>query len=109
MPRSDQRAGALDEPIEIQELILTQDAAGEPIKTYRRVANEYAAVGPISMPEAFMADRTLGGKLRNFTIRYLPWLGEKHRIVWRTQNYNVVSIIEVGRNDFLEVLGEIKE
>ena len=109
MAVQDQRAGALNEPTQIEELVESQDAAGEPTKTYNRVANEFAAVRSVGSPESFVSDRPLGTKLRSFTYRYLSWLTVRHRIVWRGENYNILSIADVGRNHFLEVLAELKE
>jgi SPP1 family predicted phage head-tail adaptor len=106
------RSGSLDRSIEIQEAVETLDASGGTVTTWTRVANEWAEIMSVDAPEAFLADRTLGSKTRWFKVRHLEWLTSKHRFVFASQNYDILSISGDegnGRNHFLKVLGILKE
>ena len=99
-------AGRLREVISIQRFITVQSSFGEPVKTWStQSSNVRAAIRPIRMTENFQDDQFIGKETKTFFLRYTTRINEKDRIVFKSQNYNVESVINSDeRNHRLEVI-----
>lgn len=107
------RAGALDRRIQIQEATETQNTTtGAVTKTWARRLDAAAMVKSDQIPEGFSEERIMSTAMKRFVIRWIPWLTVKHRIIYETQEFDIISIGEIeatGRNHFLTVTAQLKE
>lgn len=98
--------------IEIQVATETQDSTGDPVKVWRRFCRAWAQVRSTDTLERFQSDRDIGHKLRFFVLRYRSDVSFEHRIIFKEESYNIRSIKQVeklGRDRFMEILGEVIE
>lgn len=104
------QAGKLDRRITIQEPVVSQDGYGEPIATrWSDVATVRAQVIPVSGREYFDAAAVRAEKTTRFRIRWRRGVTETQRIVYDGRNYNIRSIVEIGRREGLEIAAEATE
>ncbi|RMD51895.1 head-tail adaptor protein [Candidatus Parcubacteria bacterium] len=102
-------AGRLDRKISIEKPTVTQDAnSGEVTHTWTLVQKVWAQVTPIRSKEKFLFPRELGVLTNKFTIRYLSGIDETYRIVYDGKNWDILSIEEIGRNEGLVIVAEVK-
>lgn len=104
------QAGKLDRRITIQEPVISQDDYGEPVVTgWADVATVWAQVVPVSGREYFDATAVRAEKTTRFRIRWRSGLTEAMRIVYDGRNYDIRSIVELGRREGLEIRAEATE
>lgn len=103
------QAGKLDREITIQQATLTQDSFGEPDAVWTDYATLWAQVIGIRAEERVVSGRVLAVKVNRFRTRYKSGITEKMRIKYDSDYYNVRGITEIGRQDGLELLGELIE
>lgn len=92
-----------DQKIEIQRQALTKNNFGEEAIAYTHFASAWAAVNYKGGREGFYASQVVATGEVVFKIRYIASLSETMRIVYKGRNYNISHIVEVGRNDILEI------
>lgn len=101
------RAGSLDRKIELQTWTEAESAIGEPIKTFKRLAYVFARVVPINGNEVLKSGRPIASKTAKFIIRYRNDLTTVNRIVYAGENWNILSMAELGRGEGFELLAEV--
>lgn len=90
----------------------TKDTVGGPVVTFATLAKVYADVIWKNGKEP--TDNTTQQGISNvlFTIRHRTDLNKKQKITYRNKVYDILSILEIGRNHLLEIVTqqvEIKE
>lgn len=106
------RAGEISQPIEIQVATPAQDKSGQEIITWGKENDVFAKVMPMKAGEKFASGREMAKTYCRFLIRhYADLTRENHRIVWRSDTYDIINIEEHGRQnlEYMIVLGEILE
>jgi SPP1 family predicted phage head-tail adaptor len=106
-------AGRLDRRITLQGFYESQDATGEPIKTWRdlpQTPTVWAQVTPVALTrssggqEFQAADQLVAVADTRFRVRYRRDLSVEHRIVYDGEHYEIASISEIGRREGLEII-----
>lgn len=105
-------AGQLDRRITFQVAVEVRDSFGEPVQTWANLASHAtvpARVEPLRGSERFAAQQVNADTDTKFTIRYRNDLTEKMRILYEARYYDVHSIHEVGRHQWLEIEASLQE
>lgn len=113
------RAGRLDRKIDIERRSVTQDASGEEIITWTKLAaRRSASYRPMSGQERFTSDQWIAKEQVEFTVRYSDLLAELNpldRIVYPAETagspepqentvYEIMAVHEIGRREVLRVM-----
>jgi len=110
---SDQeRIGKLDRRIIIQGYTVIQDDYGGEIVTFADLAEVWANVDfkHNTSDEAEESSRLTATTDTLFTVRYDErFFDKKNRIIWKTKEYNIKSIVELGRKEYILMTCELKE
>ena len=93
------RAGQLRHQVIIQTPTETNDAQGQPVKSWGTFATVHANVLPVRGREFFDAQQINAETTTKFVIRYLAGITQKMRISYDSKFYNIQSIINVGERD----------
>ena len=93
------RAGQLRHRVIIQTPTETQDAQGQPVKSWGTFATVHANVLPLKGREYFNAQQINAETTTKFVIRYLAGITEKMRISYDSKLYNIQGIVNVGERD----------
>lgn len=89
------RAGRLREVITIESYTESQGDFGEPERTWSTLATRRAEVIPIlTDPESEQGGKMEGRSLFKFTVRHIPNLNQRARIVWRNETYEIIEAID---------------
>jgi len=90
--------GALSERIEIQEPTEARNDYGEELITWAQVACVWANVAYTNAGnrEAVFGDQETAVTRTVFTIWHRDGLTEKHRVVYASQNYDIMTIQAAG-------------
>ena len=106
------RAGRLDNQIVLQSRSVSQDPnTGEPTNSWSTYATVWATVSPLKGDERFKSARDIATKAYKFTLRYRSDVTPQDRIVFRSENYDIVGISPLGRRnkETLEIVAEVEE
>lgn len=103
------RPGLLDRTVIIQNYTEAQDATGQPVQTWADLRTVRAKVTPLKTSERFDANRDMGVFTAVFTVRWLDSVTHRSRVVYDGKNYDVIAIRELGRRQWLELVGEVLE
>lgn len=101
------QAGRLDREITIQQATETNDSYGSVQVVWSTYASPWAQVIAVRAEERVVSGRILATKVNRFRIRYDSGITEKMRIVYESENYNIRGISEIGRQEGMELLGEL--
>lgn len=103
--------GRLDRRITIQTPTETQDSYGEPVITWSDLTTVWASVTPSSSQtgEQFEADQVHAQRASVFRIRFNRNVTEKHRIVYDSDNYDILQIVEGGRREWQDITAVVRE
>jgi len=106
--------GALDRLIVIEEEVKTKDSVtGQTKSTWTYVGKFWAHLrAPRTESEedwAFTAKREIPLEKYIFTIRFFSGLTVKHRLTYDDKYFDIVSLKEVGRRQWLQIMGVFKE
>ena len=82
----------------------TKDAVGGPVVTYATLAEVFANVIWKTGKESTENTAQQGISNVIFTIRNRTDLDKKQKITFRNKVYDILSIIEIGRNHLLEIV-----
>ena len=102
-------AGRMDRRITLQSFTETPNAIGEPVKTWANLASVpdmWAEVTPLRGAELFASQQIAGEADTRFRVRYRDDLGAEMRVVYEGANYDIQSILEIGREEGLEILAK---
>ena len=97
------RAGELDRRIVIQSATESQDAAGQPIKTWTNLATVWAKRQDLKGRERFTAQQRLAIRTATYRIRWLSGLEEKMRVLDEGSTYEVVGVAGERRQGWAEL------
>lgn len=93
------RAGRLRRRVVIEQVLETIDAEGQPVKTWSTFTTVQAAVEPMSGREFFDNQQINDETTTRITIRYIPGVTAKMRVVYDSKYYNIRAILNVGERD----------
>lgn len=99
-----EKIGVMDREITIQRRELEENAFAERVEVFTDLLTVWAAVEyPISRQDEQIADGlNLTTSPVNFTIRDTD-ITVKDRIVYDGDNYDIINIAQIGRNDRLKI------
>lgn len=99
--------GQLDQRVDIERSVFTDDGMGGKAETVSVVASVWALVSPALGEEKLLAGRVDSTALYRFTIRSRVDLYETDRIIWGGQRYNIRYLPRTGPRDlYLNVIAE---
>ena len=98
-------AGKLDKQVVLESFTTTTNDFGEQVESWSTLATVWAQVIPQMGKEIYDAAQVNAIDLLIFRIRYRTDLNRKHRIQYNGQTYDIETIVEIGRNEGLEILG----
>ena len=99
------RAGLLRHSVTIQEKSTTRDAYGGEVVSWVPFATVPAKVEPLRLREYIAARAGQADLTLRASIRYLAGVTAEMRLVWQTDPYPIVEVIDVdGRHRELELL-----
>jgi len=99
-------AGRMDRRVVLQTFTASRDTAGQPIKTWANLASApevWAQVEHLTAKESMGDSAAVGEQTTRFTMRYRDDLSVEGRIVYDGENYDIQSIVELGRREGLLV------
>ena len=88
--------------IKLQRKSVTRGPGGEELVSWINLITDtadaaiWAEVWPLKGREFFAAQQTQYAADVRFRIRYRPGLEAEHRVIWNSQPYDIVSIVDVG-------------
>jgi len=99
-----EKIGVMDREVKIQRRTLEENAFAERVEVFTDLLTVWAAVEyPISRQDEQIADGlNLTTSPVNFTIRDTD-ITVKDRIVYDGENYDIINIAQIGRNDRLKI------
>ena len=93
-----------DQRIVLQSKSVTRAANGEEIVTWIPVATVWAEIVQLRGREFFAAAQMQEATDVRVRMRYRAGITRDMRVVWRDGTLDIVSVIEVGRKDVLELM-----
>jgi len=93
------RSGDLDRRIFIQDFSSSQNASGEEIKTWSTTSTVWAKKIPKSVAEKFQTEQEFATADLVFQVRNIPSITVKSRIVYSSENYDILGTQEVKRSE----------
>ncbi len=88
------QAGRMDKRVDLQSATSSQDATGQPIRTWATYATVWAAVEPLKGRELMYARQAGYEAEVRVTIWYRSDLDPKHRVVVNGTAYEITSVID---------------
>lgn len=76
------------------------DAGGGQATSYSTATTVWARVEKVSGTEGMFGDQLRATGNFKFTIRYFSALTPKHRILYRSKNYNILSVTDYQEGKF---------
>lgn len=102
------RAGLLDRRIRLQRRSAVPDTYGQAVEKWDDIATVWARVEPIAGREPFGQQQFVAKGDVRFTIRFRNDLTPLDRIVYGEREYDVLSVLEVGRGEALQIVAETR-
>ena len=100
--------GSLNQPIKLQTLTSAQnETSGALEESWVDFHSTLAAVNYGSGSEGETNEMLMVKQNAIFTIRYKSGIFETMRLVYNSQNFNILFIEPIGRNRFLKIHSEI--
>lgn len=98
------RAGRLDRRIILQDYTSDNGSPyGEEFKTWTNTATVWAQFIPVKGTEEFLSVERYAEAEARFVIRYRTGVTPKTRISFDSKTWNVIAVVEVGRQEALEL------
>lgn len=98
------QAGRLDRRVTIEQVSRANDTFGDPIETWTVLDTVWADVRPIRGSEPFQGEQFQARADTRFRMRYRSDVDAAMRLRYRGDLYGIVSILELGRQEGLEIL-----
>ena len=86
------RIGTLRHKVEIQALTVTEDAIGNQVEEWTKVADVWAAVEPLQGDEKLAAAYIQAETTHKVTIRYLAGITPANRILFGSRTLEIESV-----------------
>lgn len=93
------RAGKLRERIAIQQFTETQNAIGEPVKTWGTFASVWAAIIPLSGDEFFQSGQRNANVSHRIEIRARSGVNAKHRVAYKNRVFRIEAVLNIDERD----------
>lgn len=103
-PCADITAGMLSHRVLIQSPTNNRSASGQFTQSWSTVATRWASVQPISGKEFFGSNQTDARVTHKVKIRYMAAVTPEYRVVYKTRNLNIRSVINVNEEDVEHIL-----
>ena len=97
-------AGGFDQRVTIQSKTATRAANGEEVLTWTTFATVWAKVEQLSGREFFAGAQMQDWVNARVTIRYKAGVVHDMRVTWRGDPLEVVSVVEKGRKEYVELM-----
>jgi len=97
------RAGKLRHRLTIEKATRTRDAHGGETMTWRRVANRWGSIEPLSGREQLQAQQAQSRMTHRVTMRHMESMTPHHRIKARGRTFNVHEVGNVEERDRMTV------
>lgn len=103
--------GKLDRRICIEQPSASRGGSGQELLTWSTFAECWAAVEypGTRTDEQVVADQEVSITSVIFRIRYRDGLNQKMRILYNSNYYDILNVLEVGRKDYLRLPARIHE
>lgn len=98
------KAGRRDRRIRIEEPVITKDAVGADMVSWRRVCNMWVEFLPQSGREFIAAQQKLGESIVRLRGPYDGRITSRHRVVLDGRNLDITHIAEIGRRAGMEMV-----
>ena len=104
------KIGDLDERLELWEATATRSESGAIEESWGLAATVWAKVEfpKTGQTEVFVADQQTVLKRANFTIRNRAGVTEKTRARHKGQDFDILTVTELGRNGFLVLITQAR-
>ncbi len=86
--------GGMRDRVKIQRLVVTQDAAGGQVKTWRTLATVRARVIPLQGKEFFEAQKYTSEVTTEIRLRYIPGVKPSMRVIGCGATYDIQAVID---------------
>ncbi len=100
------RIGRMDRKITIRKRIITRDSIGGAVETWQNVATVPAEKLDIAGREFIAAQQVNAEITTKFRIRYRSDIRPVWRISYDGRDYDIVSVAELGRRKWLEIMAK---
>lgn len=90
------RAGELRHRVRVQEKVITRDAIGGEMITWKDRGTVWAEVEPLAGRELFAAQQIQPEATMRFGLRYWSEIKSEWQVIWQEQTFDVLSVIDVG-------------
>ncbi len=82
---------------------------GEEVKTWVEFNKAWASIIPVSVDERYISKEKNATATHKITIRYIPNLSVKMRVVFGSRIFNIVSVLNINeRNKMIQLIVEEK-
>lgn len=93
--------GRLDRKITIEERTPSANTTGEVEFTWSTYTTLWAEVMPVRGNDRFEQMRNTNTTVKRFKVRYTSGLDESMRVVYNSQNYDILEIAELDREGLI--------
>lgn len=101
--------GSMDRRITLKGYTSAADAYGQMVKTWATGSVVWAAVEVVSGTEGQDNQAELSRRRLKFTIRYKSGVDETYRIVYEGNDYDIISVAEIGRRRYMEIIATVRD
>lgn len=93
------RAGDLRCPVSIEQPSVSRNSRGEDVKSWSEFAATFAAFEPLRGVEKWEAQRVTGKEITRIKIRYVDGVLPTMRIVFGSEYYYIIEILNVDKRN----------
>lgn len=97
-------AGRLDQRVTLQQKSVTRNAIGEEVVAWQDVATAWAEVRQLRGREFFAGAQMQDAVDVRVRLRWRSGVTRDQRLVWNGAPLDIVSVIELGRREALEIM-----
>lgn len=102
-------AGQFDRRIKILRQSVTLNDYNEPVETYTHALTLWAQVRYLKVDEIYDGESVRAMRYAKFMVRWRTDITDRDRIEHDGRTFKIIGIVERGRRELLEVLGEYVE
>lgn len=111
MPATTPNIGSRDRRIAVQSVTYTANEYGEPAETW---TTDFYTLARVEYPQAGQGEGfedaiNISSTRIDFTIRWRSGITTKNRIVYNSNNYDIIAVGEIGRRNYLKLTAELKK
>jgi SPP1 family predicted phage head-tail adaptor len=90
--------------VDLQSVAFTQNSLKENIPAYTTEATVWAQLRPLSGRESFIAQQVNADVTHEIIIRYYSGLTPKHRILFGTRQFDIISVLNKDERNEYQVI-----